>query len=150
MDKSACDNMTEIDRIIDVFKALSDRTRLRIIWLFIKSKKWLCVCEIVDSLAENQYNVSRHLKILKNAGLVECKEMGRWTYYYFKKPENKFYNIIQRAISEIPKEVFYQDDLRLEKRLSMRKNGWCVIGMNSKEWETIIKKLKSKFKNNLI
>lgn len=69
-------NLEEYTR---VFKALSDKTRLRIINLFLRSGQDLCVCEIIDSLNESQYNVSKHLKELKYAGLTKEKngKMGK-------------------------------------------------------------------------
>jgi ArsR family transcriptional regulator len=61
------------------FKALSDETRLKIISLLIKQD--LCVCEIIDALNMTQSAVSHHLKILKNAELVEDRREGKWIFY---------------------------------------------------------------------
>ncbi|MFQ5835459.1 MAG: ArsR/SmtB family transcription factor [bacterium] len=65
----------------EIFKALSDETRLRIVHLLIAAGKELCCCEITDSLEESQYNISRHLKILKNAALIKDRKEGRWVYF---------------------------------------------------------------------
>ncbi len=75
-------------QFIEIFKALSNEIRLRIIHLLISAKKPICVCEIVDSLEESQYNISKNLKILENAGLVENKKKGQWKY--FSLPEGAF------------------------------------------------------------
>ncbi|MEO0074754.1 MAG: metalloregulator ArsR/SmtB family transcription factor, partial [candidate division WOR-3 bacterium] len=54
-----------IEQLLDMLKALSDQTRLRIFWVLQKAATELCVCELIDILDQTQYNVSRHLKILK-------------------------------------------------------------------------------------
>jgi ArsR family transcriptional regulator len=63
-----------------VFKALSDATRLRIVLLLLKHGE-LCVCDIMTSLVIPQSTVSRHLSILRNAGFVEGERRGAWMYY---------------------------------------------------------------------
>jgi ArsR family transcriptional regulator, arsenate/arsenite/antimonite-responsive transcriptional repressor len=60
-----------------VFKALGDRNRFRIVKML--QKRPLCVCEIREVLGISQPAVSRHLNILKNAGLLEDKKVGIWT-----------------------------------------------------------------------
>ena len=60
-----------------IFKALADRNRIRIIKML--QQKPLCVCEIREVLGISQPAVSRHLNILKNAGLIEDEKDGVWT-----------------------------------------------------------------------
>ncbi len=115
------------------FKGLSDMTRLRIIWLLMKANTRLCVCEIMDSLNENQYNVSRHLKSLKNAGFLKEEKEGRWVYYSLIDLKNRFQELILEAVSSLPEELFSEESERLKKRLTLRENGKCVEGMNSEE-----------------
>ena len=62
-----------------VFKAFSDETRLRI--LFLLSVRELCVCELVAVLDMPQGRISRHLSVLKHAGLVSDRRDGTWIYY---------------------------------------------------------------------
>jgi len=138
--------MNKLNNYINALKALSDKTRLRIFRILLKSKKKLCVCEIMNSLNENQYNISRHLQILKNSGLVECQEQGKWSFYSIKKSKDKFYIFLQKAVAEMIEDLFYLDDLLLEKRLSLRRNGKCVIGMENKVWRKILKELNTKKK----
>ena len=59
---------------VDVFKALGNSTRLKILKIIQNSEK--CVCEIVPSTGKSQPNVSQHLKILKNAGLIHERKDG--------------------------------------------------------------------------
>ena len=67
-----------------LFKALADRTRLRLIQLLGDDE--LCVCSCVEVLKTNQPKVSRHLAYLRRAGLVAARRDGKWTYYRLVKP----------------------------------------------------------------
>lgn len=61
------------------FHALSDPIRLQILeWL---QQQELCVCELCDRLQIPQSKLSFHLKILKEAGLIQGRQEGRWIYY---------------------------------------------------------------------
>src|SRR5581483_5885219 len=62
-----------------VFKALADKTRLRILALLGNNE--VCVCHIHDSLALPQPTVSRHLGYLRRAGLVDVRRDGVWMHY---------------------------------------------------------------------
>ena len=62
-----------------VFKALADRTRLRILALLQAGE--ICVCDIHGSLDLPQPTVSRHLAYLRKAGLVEGRKDGLWVHY---------------------------------------------------------------------
>lgn len=123
---------------IDIFRSLSDKTRLRIIRLLIQAGKELCVCEIMDSLQESHYNTSRHLKELKNSGLVKEKKVGRWVFYSLIEPEKKFQKIILHAVESIPEDIFLMDIERLKARLSLREGGKCVIGLKRLELKKVI------------
>jgi len=124
------------------FKALSDATRLRIVWVLVSAGVELCVCEIMDSLKESQYNVSRHLRLLKSAGLVRERKEGKWMLYSLVEPENQFLEMIFKAISMLPKECFKEDGKRLQARISLRKKGKCVIGMGSEKWKSVLRKME--------
>ncbi len=135
-----------MEDFINILKLLSNEIRLKIIWLLIKAKRSLCVCELVDALDQNQYNVSRHLKILKDAGLVEEKRDGRWVFYSLGSPKTPFQRLLFKAILTIPDRVFLLESERLKRRLKLRKDGRCVVGINSKEWRRISKELEDKLK----
>jgi ArsR family transcriptional regulator, arsenate/arsenite/antimonite-responsive transcriptional repressor len=64
----------------DTFKALSDETRLQIMTLLLEQEE-LCVCDFVGALGQTQSKVSRHLRYLYNAGLVEDRREGLWMHY---------------------------------------------------------------------
>lgn len=121
----------EAEKFVNIFKALSDRSRLRIILVLIKAGCELCVCEIADSLSESQYNISRHLKELKYSGLLVERKVGRWVHYRINNNLDKFHESLLKSLSCLPKEPFLEDEIRLKKRLAMRKKGQCVVGFQS-------------------
>ena len=67
-----------------LFKALSDETRLRILALLTAGE--LCVCDLMAVLSLPQSTVSRHLAYLRNTGLVEDRRQGVWMYYRLATP----------------------------------------------------------------
>jgi len=66
----------------EIFKALSDGTRIRILNLLLKGE--LCVCDIEVILKLSQTNVSRHLAKLKYAGILDMRKELTWVYYNIK------------------------------------------------------------------
>ncbi len=66
-----------MQNLVKVFKALADTNRLRILKMLEKKK--MCVCELSAALKITQPSVSKHLGILKNAGLVRDEKNGQWT-----------------------------------------------------------------------
>jgi ArsR family transcriptional regulator, arsenate/arsenite/antimonite-responsive transcriptional repressor len=68
-----------IDELEHVFKALADKTRLRILALLGNNQ--VCVCHIHDSLDLPQPTVSRHLAYLRKSGLVAARRDGVWMHY---------------------------------------------------------------------
>jgi ArsR family transcriptional regulator len=62
------------------FKIMSDLTRLRILMLLTREGE-LCVCELTHALGESQPKISRHLALLREAGVVLDSRRGQWIYY---------------------------------------------------------------------
>ncbi|MDH7510101.1 MAG: metalloregulator ArsR/SmtB family transcription factor [Methanolinea sp.] len=75
---------SSLSRYTTIFKALSDETRLRIYLLLGGGE--LCVCHIQAALGTTQTKVSRHLGVLRNAGLVTARREGLWIYYRRSEP----------------------------------------------------------------
>lgn len=67
-----------------LFKALADRTRLRVINLI--GDEEVCVCFFVEVLKTNQPKISRHLAYLRRAGLVSTRREGKWMHYRVVEP----------------------------------------------------------------
>lgn len=65
---------------IKVMKALSDPNRVKIVKML--QVKTMCVCELQSALAISQPSVSKHLKILEDAGLVDFQKDGLWVNYF--------------------------------------------------------------------
>lgn len=65
---------------VDFYKCLADELRLKSV-LLIAQEGELCVCELVDALAESQPKVSRHLAQLRQAGLLQDRRQGQWVFY---------------------------------------------------------------------
>ena len=63
----------------EVFHELADETRLEILDRLKDGER--CVCELTDALKTGQSRLSFHLKVLKDAGVIEDRPDGRWTYY---------------------------------------------------------------------
>lgn len=71
--------MTTPQSVARRFRALSDETRLRIIERLRDGEE--CVCNLAGPLRIRQSLLSFHLRILKEAGVVENRKQGRWVYY---------------------------------------------------------------------
>lgn len=69
-----------------LFRALGDETRVRIVALLAHGE--LCVCHIEKALELSQPNVSRHLGILRMAGIVDARRDGTWVYYKLADQEH--------------------------------------------------------------
>jgi ArsR family transcriptional regulator len=72
-------NARGVSVIVELFKALSDETRLRILAILLTGE--MCVCEIEASLGLSQSNASRHLTTLRQAGILSSRKCSQWTYY---------------------------------------------------------------------
>jgi len=66
-------------RTIQLFHALSDETRLALVEMLQGGER--CVCELQDVLDAAQSRLSFHLRVLKDAGLVNDRRAGRWVHY---------------------------------------------------------------------
>ncbi|HVF92380.1 MAG TPA: metalloregulator ArsR/SmtB family transcription factor [Blastocatellia bacterium] len=70
------------------FRALGDRTRLRLINLMSGGE--VCVCFFVEVLGTNQPKISRHLAYLRRAGIVAARREGKWMHYRINTPANTY------------------------------------------------------------
>ncbi|GAK56669.1 hypothetical protein U27_03632 [Candidatus Vecturithrix granuli] len=127
-----------MEKSVNIFKALSDNTRLRIVWLLKRAGTALCVCEIMDALHESQYNISRHLKELRIAGVVQDQKQGRWNFYTLADSSSQFEQLVLQAVAALTSDALELDYARLQRRLALREHDTCVIGVDSDLWRTII------------
>ena len=83
--------MSRADKKVDMealFRALADRTRLRL--LNLMSDGEVCVCFFVEILGTNQPKISRHLAYLRRAGIVEARRDGKWMHYRVNVPADQY------------------------------------------------------------
>jgi ArsR family transcriptional regulator len=93
-----------------LFRALADRTRLRLLNLI--ADKEICVCYFVDILRISQPKISRHLAYLRRAGIVTARRQGRWMHYRLVVPQDTAAaGILKETLSHLRKMPEMQDDL---------------------------------------
>lgn len=104
-----------MDIFLQSMGALNDETRIKLL-KFININGECCVCDLENSFEMIQSRLSRHLKILKEAGFLKVKRDGRWAYYSIRTPLDQFRQ-------ECIKEIMY-----LEFKLPILKKS-CEKGM---------------------
>jgi ArsR family transcriptional regulator len=72
----------EAERLAGWYGVLSDPTRLRLLSLIAAKGEACAACDMVEPLGVSQPTVSHHLKVLREAGLVDRERRGRWVYYW--------------------------------------------------------------------
>ena len=77
--------------------SINDETRLKIL-NFINHQGEVCVCDIENAFGMIQSRISRHLKILKEAGFLKVDRRGRWAYYSVRTPLDMFRQSILEEI----------------------------------------------------
>jgi ArsR family transcriptional regulator, arsenate/arsenite/antimonite-responsive transcriptional repressor len=65
----------------ELFRALGDPARVRIVNLLATSDEPVCVCNLIEPLRLSQPTVSHHLKRLVDAGILEREQRGKWAYF---------------------------------------------------------------------
>lgn len=120
-----------------IFQALADETRLRIIRLLVTTNAEACLCELVDSLRAPAYRLSRHLKILRQAGMLSSHKEGRWVYHQLvsKPPYLEKLHATIHALPDVD-QVYEADLARFNERMCLRVGGRCRIGILSNELES--------------
>jgi len=78
-----------MDIFLQTVSALNDETRVLLL-RFIDANKECCVCDLQNSLDMIQSRLSRHLKILKDAGFLRVERKGTWAYYSVRTPLDRF------------------------------------------------------------
>ncbi|MDD2451943.1 metalloregulator ArsR/SmtB family transcription factor [Sulfurovum sp.] len=84
--------------------ALNDETRIKLL-RFIDQHGPVCVCELEVAFGMIQSRISRHLKILKDAGFLRVERQGRWAYYAIRSPLDKFRKNVLKEISYLEIEL---------------------------------------------
>jgi ArsR family transcriptional regulator, arsenate/arsenite/antimonite-responsive transcriptional repressor len=91
------------------FKALADRTRLKLINLMGDDE--VCVCFFVEVLKTNQPKISRHLAYLRRAGVVAARREGKWIHYRIvEPPDPRAANIFREVRNWLETDAAMQQD----------------------------------------
>jgi ArsR family transcriptional regulator len=105
-----------------IFRAFSDRTRLRILSLLRDGE--LCVGDLVEVLKVSQPKVSRHLAYLRKAGLVQTRESGLWIFYRLAPVSSPFHakmlECLGACYGDVPEIARDRD-----KSAALKKSGGC-------------------------
>jgi ArsR family transcriptional regulator, arsenate/arsenite/antimonite-responsive transcriptional repressor len=88
----------EVEPLAGLYKALGDPTRLRIVALLVNGE--LCVCHLQHVLGLPQAHVSRHLAVLRAAGVVEARREGSWIHYRLREQDDRDRARQLRALTE--------------------------------------------------
>lgn len=115
-----------------VFQALADGTRIRVLRLLAATREEACLCELVDTLFEPQYKLSRHLKVLRQVGLLAAEKDGRFVYHKLVM-DHRYLKSLYAAICDVPDRdgVFESDLHRFTKRMRLRDAGRCRVGIQT-------------------
>jgi ArsR family transcriptional regulator len=87
-----CDTVTPrlaydaAQQLSDNFAILAHPIRLQILDMLSQSEGHVCVCDLETALPVKQPTVSHHLRLLREAGLVEAERRGQWVYYSIQRP----------------------------------------------------------------
>jgi ArsR family transcriptional regulator, arsenate/arsenite/antimonite-responsive transcriptional repressor len=113
-----------VDILATVFKALSDKARLRILNLLFYSGE-LCVCDIEEVMGFTQTKVSRHLAYLRKVGLVDDRRQGLWMLYSIAAPKNDGQKQILAFLADLlnSNDVAQRDAKRLASKI---RQGCCA------------------------
>jgi len=93
-----------MDIFLKTIGAINDESRLKIL-NFINHTGEVCVCDIENAFNMIQSRVSRHLKILKEAGFLKVDRRGRWAYYNIRTPMDAFRASILEEIKYLDLEL---------------------------------------------
>lgn len=108
-----------MEKMISIFKALSDQNRLRVL-AALASCPELCACQITELLQVSGATISRHLEILIAAGLVSRRKEGRWVYYRLKTSNNDFEAVMDWIKNNFSKSADINNCLKTLKKITTK------------------------------
>ncbi len=129
--------MADLEGILGGLKAAAEATRLRLLALFTKGE--LTVTEVTQILRQSQPRVSRHLKLMSEAGLIERIKEGSWVFYRLAE-EGPAKAIAQKLSELLPWDdtVLKRDIDRLEAvRAQRQENAQAYFASNAAEWDRL-------------
>ena len=114
-----------MQHFVSIAKALADEGRLRV--LVALADRELCVCEIIELLGLAPSTVSKHLSILRQAGIVEARKDGRWIYYRLaeKGAPREVTAAIEWVRGSLSKDRVTREDAKRVTRIVSRRVDAC-------------------------
>ncbi len=106
-----------MNRMISIFRALSDLNRLKIMAALAKHAE-LCACQLTGLLQVSGATTSRHLGVLIAAGLIESRKDGRWVHYRLKADNGEFEIVMDWIKGEFSKSKEIKNCLNALKKLT--------------------------------
>ena len=120
----------------DIYKALSDESRIRIMHLVLKNQE-MCISDLELILDFTQTKTSRHLTYLKNIGLLKSKKVDQWVYYYIN---TTYHDILNHLFSFFGKDPVLLKDIT-EYRTLYSNNELAIRKLHSKQNKYIVPEL---------
>jgi ArsR family transcriptional regulator, arsenate/arsenite/antimonite-responsive transcriptional repressor len=102
-----------------IFKCFADKNRVRILKLLQKRK--MCVCELAFILGVTQPSISRHLKKMKKAGLIESEQEGFWTNYSLSEKDKCAVAFMRSIKVWLNDDAVIKADLQKAKKANRQK-----------------------------
>jgi ArsR family transcriptional regulator len=128
---------------IEIFKALGDENRIRILNLLIRQE--LCVCEIETVLDMTQSNASRHLNKLKTSGVITSEKKSQWVFY---RMDNKFIEENELLYEFVKNKMVENTQLKRDvERLKIYKNSKFTCEQLREDKNKVLKYLREQCKN---
>ena len=119
-----------MDTVLNIFKALSDETRLRILKLLENGE--LCVCDIVAALDMIQPKVSFHLGVLKEVSLIKDRRQGKWIHYSIDDSDIFKRFLLLSTLERISAETVSEDTRRLKDFLKVKHQKANVVSLSNR------------------
>lgn len=120
----------DLQGVDQLFKALADPTRIRILGLLAAGE--ICVCDIHDSLRLPQSLVSRHLAYLRRSGLVATRKEGLWVHYRLAERRG---DMTQTLLDAVYHCIGHLSAVAKDAKRLERKTGCCAAGQPAPSFE---------------
>ncbi|MBI4684741.1 MAG: metalloregulator ArsR/SmtB family transcription factor [Nitrospirae bacterium] len=117
-------------KLLIIFKALSDETRLRILKILEQGE--LCVCDIMAALGMIQPKVSFHLCVLKKAGFIKDRKHGKWIHYSIDASDILKRFLLFSVLERVTDNAISEDRKRLDKFLESKEAKIKVVSIKTK------------------
>ncbi|MHB1394863.1 MAG: ArsR/SmtB family transcription factor [Clostridia bacterium] len=99
-----------MEKLLNIFKVLSDETRIRILVMLYHKK--LCVCELCGVLEESQPKISKHLAKLRDMGYVKDERQEQFIFYCLNNNDEILKAILQDIVVNITSYPSLEKDLK--------------------------------------